>query len=160
MYHADVERLVARGLRRLPAPRAPQTLLPRVLAAVQAWSRRPWYAREWFTWPLVWQVISIALLLLIVVGGTALLPVLQTFIRGTASTLTSAVLSGLPNLAPGLPDVARGAEVTANTARVLWRALIEPFLLYAFVLVGLMCLACATFAVALNRAVFGRALHS
>ena len=153
MRPADLERIVASELRRLPAPRAPQTLLPRVLAAVQAWSRRPWYAREWFTWPLVWQLTSIALLALILVGGAALLPVLQVFVRGTASTLTSTVASRVP-------DVASGAEVTANTARVLWRALIQPFLPYAFALVGLMCLACATFAVALNRAVFGRALHS
>ena len=33
-------------------PRAPHTLLPRVLAAVQAWAQRPWYERAWFTWPL------------------------------------------------------------------------------------------------------------
>ena len=44
--------LVDRELRQLPSPRAPHTLLPRVLAAVEQWTRRPWYARAWFTWPL------------------------------------------------------------------------------------------------------------
>src|SRR6478752_931002 len=57
----DLEALASRELRRLPLPRAPQTLLPRVLAAVDAWARRPWYMRAWFTWPLGWQGASLAL---------------------------------------------------------------------------------------------------
>jgi len=56
----DLERRVDAELRRLPLPAAPDTLLPRVLAAVDAWARRPWYSRAWFTWPLGWQAVSIA----------------------------------------------------------------------------------------------------
>src|SRR4029078_6895329 len=44
------------GVRR--PPMAPDTLLPRVLAAVDAWINRPWYTRAWFTWPLGWQIAS------------------------------------------------------------------------------------------------------
>ena len=55
MDPADLETFVDGELRRLPLPRAPQTLLPRVLAAVEQWRERPWYARAWFTWPLAWQ---------------------------------------------------------------------------------------------------------
>ena len=153
MHPIDSETLVSRHLQRLPTPRAPHTLLPRVLAAVQAWSRRPWYAREWFTWPLVWQLVSSALLILILIGGVVALPIVRLAVQSATSTFTSAFLIDAPPLA-------RGLEVTTNMARVLWRALIQPFLPYVLVLVGLMCAACATFAVALNRAVFGRALHS
>jgi hypothetical protein len=63
---AELERDTDRELRRLPSARAPQTLLPRVLAAVDLWARRPWYARAWFTWPLAWQAASIAALALLI----------------------------------------------------------------------------------------------
>ena len=74
MHPVDLETLVGGELRRLPMPRAPQTLLPRVLAAVQAWAQRPWYERAWFTWPVGLQIASIAALILIVGGGAMLLP--------------------------------------------------------------------------------------
>ena len=60
MSFDDLERRVHDELRRLPAPLAPGTLLPRVLAAVDAWARRPWYARAWFTWPIGLRVASVA----------------------------------------------------------------------------------------------------
>ena len=63
----DLERVAQRALERLPAPRAPHTLLPRVMAAVQQWTRRPWYARAWVTWPLGWQALSTAALVLLLI---------------------------------------------------------------------------------------------
>ena len=42
---------------------------------------------------------------------------------------------------------------------ILWRALLEPLVTYAFVLVVLMCLACAVFGTALNHVVFERAVQ-
>jgi hypothetical protein len=116
----DLERLVHRELRALPPPRAPETLLPRVLAAVDAWSHRPWYARAWFTWPLGWQIASAA-----------------------AVALVFYALWSLPSAPP---------EVAAATSasRVVWRTLVQPLLTYVFVLVALMCVACAVFGAALN----------
>ena len=63
---AELEQHVDRALADLPALTAPGTLLPRVLAAVQAWAGRPWYQRAWLTWPVGLQVASAALLLLLV----------------------------------------------------------------------------------------------
>src|SRR6185436_18949429 len=74
MSFDDLERRVHEELRRLPAPLAPSTLLPRVLAAVDAWARRPWYERAWFTWPLGWQIVSAAALALAVYGTWNLPP--------------------------------------------------------------------------------------
>ena len=125
----DLERRVDRELRRLPSPLAPDTLLPRVLAAVDAWARRPWYARAWFTWPLGWQIASIAAVALIVYGVWML---------------------------PPAPPV---VTTTTSVGRVVWRTLIEPFLTYVAVLVVLMCLACAAFGAALNYLFLERTAH-
>ena len=130
MPFADLEQRVDRELRRLPAPRAPHTLLPRVLAAVEAWVNRPWYTRAWFTWPVGWQVASVALLVL-AVAGVWMLP-------------------------PAPPSVV----VTTNAGRVLWRTIVEPFLAYAFVIVVIMCLACAAFGAALSYVFVERAEQS
>jgi hypothetical protein len=130
MQFADLEQRVDRELRRLPAPRAPHTLLPRVLAAVEAWVNRPWYTRAWFTWPLGWQVASVALVALAFVGVWM------------------------------LPPAPSSVVVTTNAGRVLWRTIVEPFLLYAFVIVVIMCLACAAFGAALSYVFVERAEQS
>ena len=145
MHPADLETLVDERLRRLPLPRAPQTLLPRVLAAVQQWAERPWYARAWFTWPPAWQAVSVAVLVLIVGAGAMLIPSAQAAAGAAASTLASAGPIG------EAAAVARRAEVSVNAVRILWRALVEPFAGYALALVMVMGLACAAFAEALNR---------
>jgi hypothetical protein len=126
----DLEAHVGRELRRLPAPAAPHTLLPRVLAAVEAWARRPWYTRAWFTWPIGWQVASI-LALVIAAAGLWMLP-------------------------PAPPSFV----VTTTAGRVLWRTMVEPFLAYAFGVVVLMCLACAAFGAALSYVFVERAEQS
>ena len=123
MTFEDLEQRVHRELQRLPGPMAPHTLLPRVLAAVDAWARRPWYTRAWFTWPLGWQIASVALVAAVAYGFWV-----------------------LPSAAP-VPSSVLG---TASGARILWRTLIEPFLFYALGLIVLMCLACAAFGTALN----------
>ena len=152
MNSFELERFVSRHLRALPMPRAPRTLLPRVLAAARAWSERPWYAREWLSWPLIWQLGSVALLLLTVVGGTVAVPTVQSIIAEATSAIGSRIEMDLPRLTGGF-------DVSANALRVIWHALVQPFLPYAFVVVVLMCGACATVVFVLNRVVFGRALH-
>ena len=147
MHPADLETLVDRELRRLPLPRAPHTLLPRVLAAVQQWSRRPWYARAWLTWPPGWQVVSMLALILLVVGSAMLLPSARAAAGRAASPFAAGVMRDVA-------DILQPAGPTMNAARVLWRTLVEPLVAYAFALVVLMCLACAAFGTALNRVVF------
>ena len=130
MTFDELGQRVHHQLRRLPAPLAPDTLLPRVLAAVDAWARRPWYTRAWFTWPLGWQMASIMVLALFAVG--------------------------LWMLPPAPPSVV----VTTNAGLVVWRTMVEPFLFYAFGVVVLMCLACAAFGAALSYVFVERAEQS
>jgi len=44
--------------------------------------------------------------------------------------------------------------------RVLWRTMVEPFLVYAFGIVVVMCLACAAFGAALSYVFIERAEQS
>ena len=124
-------------------------MLPRVLMAVHAWARRPWYARAWLTWPLAWQVGSVAALLLIVAATAMVLPVVR-----------AAVASLAPSVGAPLDDVvafARQAELTTSAAFVIWRLLVAPVAAYALGLLVLLCLVCAAFATAVNHLAFGKA---
>jgi hypothetical protein len=149
MPRGDLERVVHAELRRLPAPAAPATLLPRVLAAVQAWTLRPWYARAWFTWPIGLQVVSLAAFVGCLGGGVVMAPSVERFVATAIAARAVGVTTGIAN-------VLEHAAAAATAARVVWRALGAPILPYAFVVVVLMCVACAAFGTALNRVAFGR----
>ena len=149
MPRVDLEQLVHEELRRLSAPVAPRTLLPRVMAAVQAWATRPWYARAWLTWPIGLQVLSMAALAGILVGAVVIAP-------GAEQTVREAIAARASGISLAVATAARQIEAAVIAARTIWRALGEPLLPYAFAVVALMALACVTFGTALNRVAFGR----
>jgi hypothetical protein len=153
MYRADLERFVDGKLRQLPLPHAPETLVPRVMAAVRAWVERPWYQRAWFTWPLGWQVASGTALVLTLLAIATGLPWMTASISGLAASALSGVTAKVP-------DVPQRLEAASSAAEVLWHGFVHPVLVYAFVVVGAMCAMCLAVAVALNRVVFGRTAHS
>jgi hypothetical protein len=129
MDPADLERLLDAELRRLPVPRAPQTLLPRVMAAV-----RPAEAVSgWSTWPRAWQTAA-AILMLAAAAGAAWL-----------ATAPPAPVAGL----------AERAGDTAALIRVLWDVLLGPAAAYLFVLGIALTLACAAAWAALELALGG-----
>jgi hypothetical protein len=152
MHPADLEALVDRSLRRLPAPRAPRTLLPRVMAAVQQWSRRPWYERAWFTWPLWGQAASLAALALLLAGTILVLPDVLSRTVEAAAPVTSAVVSRAA-------VVTHSVDVAAAAAAIVWRTLVEPVLPYVFAIAVLMFLACVALGSAVNHLVFERAFQ-
>jgi hypothetical protein len=51
--------LLDRELKRLPEHPAPATLLPKIMAAIQAQAVLPWYRRNWWTWPAAAQAAFI-----------------------------------------------------------------------------------------------------
>jgi hypothetical protein len=116
----DLETLADRELRRLPLPRAPQTLLPRVIGAVQHWTERPWYTRAWFAWPAAWRVSSLAPVVL------------------------------LAYLVWRLPPAPSEMAAATSAARVLWDLMIAPLVPYLLAVVVLMGLTCVAFGLALN----------
>jgi hypothetical protein len=147
----ELERRVDAQLRRLPRPGAPHTLLPRVMAAVRA-AARPWYQRDWFSWPAAWQTLSSVALVSLVIGLGLWLPDL----RMTVDTQVAEVVA--PVTTPVADTVAR-MDALATAARVFWRAA-QPLAGLLLMLVLIMCAACAVFGVALNRVAFGGALRS
>ena len=150
MDPADLERLVDRELRRLPAPRAPRSLLPRIMAAVEERAHRPWYTRAWLDWPVAGQLASAVVLIAVVTGGSVLLPQLRAAVSA---------LSFIADVRGDVADSARDVETATTAVRVLWRTLLAPVVPWAFGLVTLMCAACAVFGTALNHLVFGRAFR-
>lgn len=149
----ELERLIDRRLRALPALAAPPSLLPRVMSAARAWAARPWYAREWLTWPLGWQVGSVALM-------AALFTTILIVTPAAQATLARAASSAFSTIAVDVPQIAGSVQSSTSVMRVLWRVLVQPFLPYAFAIVMIMCAATAMVVLALNRVVFGKALHS
>ena len=151
MQPDDLERLVDRELRALPDPRAPRTLLPSILAAIDAGVHpAPWYARPWRTWPAVAQLaFAAAGVALVALVAGALAPGLRE-IAGTTAT-TGSISDSVA--------LAGRVESITTAAWVLWRVLLQPLVPYAFALAMLMCCACVVFGMALNYVVFGRTLH-
>jgi hypothetical protein len=145
MEPADLERLTDRALRALPPPRAPQTLLPRVLAAVAAEARRPWYARAWLNWPLQWQLASGAAALMVVVASTFGGPTIASALI-QYSTATSVPLSS------SLADVMRNVHAASDAVRIVWEV-VEPAARLCAVWLLVMTAACVAFGTALDRVV-------
>lgn len=129
---ADLERLLDRELKKLPAPRAPQSLLPRVMATASASPHRA-PATGWSTWSPGWQASSVAVLLLFV---------------ATVAWLFSA---------PPAPvvETTRTAGEIAAVMRVFWDVLLQPVATYIFVLGLSLALACAAAWAALELALGG-----
>ncbi|MEO5898187.1 MAG: hypothetical protein ABIS06_21080 [Vicinamibacterales bacterium] len=120
MAPADLEQLLQRELRRLPQPRAPRTLLPRVLAATLDRGDAA-AATGWSTWSQGWQAASVAALLVMLTGAWML-------VGAAPSEVTNAT---------------RAASETATVVRVFWQVLFGPIALYMAVLGVALTLACA-----------------
>jgi hypothetical protein len=134
MIPSDPDDRLGRELRQLPHPRAPRTLLPRVLAATV--NRMPADATGWFTWPLAWRLVSIAVVVAMVAA---------------VSTLFTAPPQEVS-------DAARTAGEIATVARAVWEVMAQPLATYLFVLGLSLALACAL-AWAAFEAALGGASH-
>jgi hypothetical protein len=150
MDPADLERQLDRELQMLQTPRAPRTLLPRVMAAVEERARRPWYSRAWLDWPVAMQLTSSLALIGLVAVGSALLPQLRAAVTA---------LSFVADVQTDVADSAHTVEVAGTAVRVVWQTLLAPVMPWAFALVTLMGAACVVFGTALNHLVFGRAFR-
>jgi hypothetical protein len=121
---AELERHVDRVLADLPPLGAPDTLLPRVLAAVYAWAERPWYQRAWLTWPVGLQAASAALLVLLLLGVAMALPLVQAQAVHAVALVAARTPIDLPNIFGAL-------RVKASALLLVWRAIIQPLLPFA-----------------------------
>ena len=129
MDDLDLERLVDRELKRLPATRAPRTLLPRVMAAVADARPVAWYSRPWLEWHWALQALSV-----VVFGALA---------------------SGGWMLWNQAPDVALRLNQTAAVSRALWSVFLGPIAFVVLALAVVVALAGAAAWTAVSRVTFG-----
>ena len=146
MDFQDLEHLVDRELKRLPAPRAPRTLLPRVMLAVNA-RRAQAPVPDWMTWPISWQVGSLAAVVLIAIGLWRVLPWAVAAIGGL-------VIDPSTTLGAQIGSVVEQLQAFAGAGRVIWRVL-GPLAIFAVGFIAVMMAACAVFGTALGRIAWG-----
>lgn len=145
----DLEQLIGRELKRLPIPRAPETLLPRVLAATAGRKPAPSYAAPWLNWPRRWKLAAVAVLALAVGGVGAL--------GYVAWPEVAARLSWLESASGTVTRVAAAAQDGATLVRAFWRVLLGPITFGLLVVALTLSLACAALWTALNRVALGGA---
>jgi hypothetical protein len=154
MDPTELERQIGEALRRLPPQSAPQTLVPRVMAAARALRALPWYRRSWFTWPLGARLMSAAAAIVVVIVGAPLVP--AGFEWATAA-LSAAVPATADRIAAALPPgVHRWIEVGYG-AQAVWRTVLGPFVLCAAAFTVAMGTVFAVGAAALTQLALGRA---
>ena len=130
-------------LRQLPSLRAPQTLRPRVMAAVG--KRRRAALRPWFAWPLASQAAFVTTLVVAVGGGLLWL-----------SNAAAATGWGMPAWVGGpasrVIEAARDVAATSEAMRIFMGGLLsQPLVMCLVALVLVMVAACATFGAMLGR---------
>jgi hypothetical protein len=154
MDPGELERRVDDTLRGLPAPRAPRTLLPRVMAAVEARVNAGGpVGHPWFAWAPMWQAASLAIGLVLVAG---------------AAIVWASAGAWLPAVVPESVQVTAqragaATDVVADFAyafQLVWRAVVAPIAKVLLMFTLVLCAACALFAAALGRIALGGASHS
>jgi hypothetical protein len=141
MSPIDLEHLVDTELKRLPTPRAPRTLLPRVLAAAAAQEQHAKPARGWAMWPRGWQFAGGVVATVLFVGIWRLVSFAHPYIADVLS------FGGFDRAA----SFARNADEAAAVVRVLWEVLLQPVATYVSVLAISLVLACALLWTAVER---------
>jgi hypothetical protein len=157
MSSSDLERIVGAALVRLQPPRAPHTLLPRVLAAVRQTQQR-WSVRGWSGWPLGWRLASCALFAAAVVLGIAIAPAARAALADGWTWLQMEVPGPIAGVEWALA-LATQVSAAFDVAAIVWRTLLVRIVAGAALLAMLMCLACLALASAVQHVAF-RKVHS
>ncbi len=123
---------LGRALRALPPARAPHTLAPRVMAAVQA-RLAARVARTWFDWPVMAQVASVMTFVLVIAG----------------LSLTWPLVAGVLDRATSVDGV--------RVVSVFFRAVWQPLVFWLVAGITITALLCATCGALLTRIALGGA---
>jgi hypothetical protein len=121
MNPEELEREIHEALRRLPTPRAPGSLAPRVMQAVAAAARAQ---TGWRRWPLQWQLLGLVV---------------------ACSTIVAVALGA------SVATVWIGSLASTRAAVVLWQTFVAPAAVPLAILTAVMCAACALLAAALKH---------
>ena len=117
---SDLESLIQRKLAELPAPKAPGTLLPRIMAEVRRTRRSPRRERAWTGG--VWQRPAVRL-----VAWTALILMGGLFVDWTSGGRVGNAWSVFVATAE---NAAINSAAMVREAQILWRVFLEPVAAY------------------------------
>jgi hypothetical protein len=134
-----------RALRALPDTRAPRTLAPRVMAAVQARLAHP-PARTWFEWPMAWRIGTVAAAVMVLAGVMLAWPALLEWSQPALDAASRRMAA-----------VQHGAGVAFDLASVVFRTVWHPIAMPFVVFVTVMTIASATVGAMLGRVALGGA---
>jgi hypothetical protein len=122
------------ALRSMPAPRAPHTLAPRVMAAVQArLAAHATDARTWFDWSVSAQLASVVAFMAVVAGAALVWPSVDVFVAQATTSDPVRVMS------------------------VFFRSVWQPLMVWVVAGLTVTILFCATVGVLLGRLALGGA---
>ncbi len=129
-----LERLIDAELKQLPPVKAPATLVPRVMALLATRAQPPWWQRAWWDWPLLAKgaFLLLALAIAAALGQGGL--VLDDGVTSCSQQVTE-------RLAP-VASLWDTILTLADALGLLWAKGVQPFLLYAVILAGLLYLIC------------------
>ena len=146
----DFDHQLDHELRRLPAPRAPETLLPRVMRAVAETRPMPWYSRGWAAWPAGLKVASAACFAVFMFALWSVVPTGLHWISGVVSPGANQALDRLT------PIVHLAAQI-ATLGRVIRDVTLGPIAMHFSVLAIFASVVCALFWSAVTRLAPGEA---
>jgi hypothetical protein len=131
----NLEQLIHRELQKLSHLSAPTTLVPRVMAALQARAQaRPWWHRAWWNWPLpakaAFLVVAVVLAGFVSRSGSMVSDSVSTYSQQAIQRL--GFLSILWDILVRLADGLGG----------LWLKAGEPLLVYGLVAAAILYLMC------------------
>jgi hypothetical protein len=132
----SLEELIQRELSKLPERSAPNTLIPRVLAQIQAAEQKRWWHRPWSHWPLGMQIASVPLLLSGVGAAVLVLSMLSNWLLGQVT------LGELAAQMDSLSAIWDLMSVFANAILVIGRAVGQQWLLLGLLIPMAMYAAC------------------
>lgn len=128
MTSAELESRVSCWLDRLPEPKAPSSLVPRVMAELDRMATRSWYQRPWRSWPTALQAT----------GAAVFAALFWLSVQGLAWV------------------DATGMSALMGTAHAVWQLVIEPSAVYLVASAGVMGAVCALYCAAISRVLLER----
>lgn len=128
MKPSDLETFIHRKLAELPVPKAPGTLLPRIMAEAGRTRRSPRRERAWIGGIRRQPAVRLA-------AATALILMGVLAVDWSLGGRVGSLWSGLMATAE---EAAAGTATMVLEARILWRVFLEPVAAYLVLWVGVM----------------------